>query len=224
MLCKNFCALALLAVAPLVNAANIVTSPAALNANDTVDWGQLGSAGKLENPTFTATSAGGVVVTVNAGGVTALAAPGSYGLPGSTIDINNQFTGPLFITFSKPVSGAGAYISNAFLAAYSPVIQAFNGSNSLGTFTEAVGGGTIFMGVMDTTADITKIEFNTISSPGDGYFGLGALSLAYPTVVAPGADPPAPGTPEPSTMLLVGLGMAAAGFRMRFRSRRQRTR
>ena len=88
------------------------------------------------------------------------------------------------ISFAAPISGAGAQIHMDNSGPFRATIEAFAGNTSLGLFSEdglstsAEDGSAIFLGVMDSNAEITSIIFGIENPPAfEGDFAINALSL-----------------------------------------------
>jgi hypothetical protein len=219
--------LAAVVLLPAASAGSLVTSLASLGANDTVNWGQLGPVGTSPSNPFTAVSGlGGVTVTVanlGDGGIptatSQLSNASTYGLPGTLPVLDDQFLGPVTIGFSIPVTGVGFYLADAFGAGpfVSATIQEFDGNTSLGSFTEPAtpGSAILFIGVLDASADVTKIEISTADNSGDNYFAIDTLNLSDAAPV----NQIAPSTPEPSTLILTGVALAVVVGRRGFARR-----
>jgi len=177
----------------------LVTSHSGQGANDSVLWSQLGADATTLGSGFTAKSAGGITTTVSLTGSNSLtavvcsASPCSWvgtGLAAKdtliwTSNTGNRGNGPVTLTFGAAVSGAGALAQANAPGQFTAQIQAFNGSTSLGTFTEKsdASGDAIYIGVVDQTgANITKLIFSLTScgpedSSGCTDFGIDTLSL-----------------------------------------------
>jgi hypothetical protein len=200
----------------------LVTSLGSLTQNDMVNWGQFGpsgtSLGGSSAPySFTANfsnSSNGVLVGLD--GPAALGSPATYGIPGSTLVVDNQFQGPVNIDFLDPVSSFGFYIASAFGGAYNVSISTYGlSSNLLQTYTEGSSSSPAeFFGVQDSTADVKSIAISMTNGNGNNYFAFGTL---YAENVLP--NQVAPGVPEPSTWVLAGSALAVL-MGLRYRARK----
>lgn len=182
-------------------------------ANDTVSWLPLGIGTTPDNPFSIASTTGNVTATVT--NLNDSSSPNSksavsnnflfWGFLGtSTAILDNQFNGPTTIAFSAPVTAAGLFISDAFgaTAFVSGTIEAFDGNTLLESYTvDANGHQQIYLGVDDTTADITEIEISTTDLSGGNYFGLGQVDLID---TAPEPSGPSP-VPEPATLVVTAF-------------------
>jgi hypothetical protein len=78
--------------------------------------------------------------------------------------------GDIIIHFQQPVRLVGKQLSNNFGGPFTAHIQAFSHNKLLGTFTETgnttstADNAAIFLGVMDTTPDITDVIY-TVTDP-----------------------------------------------------------
>jgi hypothetical protein len=163
-----------------------VTSLGALGETDSVTWSQLGGDATALSATLNATSTGAIAVTGTlsaAGSLTSVVCPEtpcSWGTPGSggfnagdtlvwTSDTANGGTGPLKLTLGQSVKGVGALIQADGPAQFTAQIQAFNGTASLGSFTESSDstGDAVFLGVLDNTAsNITAVTYSLTACTG----------------------------------------------------------
>ena len=213
-------ALTAIAAAGSASAAPVlVNSAAALGANDSVNWSQLGSDGTALNQNFTANSANSVVVSGAfagaGGGCLAVvggsncgwnAGPGFSG--GDSVlwaeDGNYSGSGPLTLSFASAL-GAGLWVQATAPGAYSMSIEAFNGVGSLGVFSEAsnLSGDGMFIGVLDTLADITSIKLTLTACSAGCDFAVNSLQLAEAAANA---------VPEPSSWMLVVLPLMSLPF------------
>jgi hypothetical protein len=196
----------------------LVTSPAALGANDSIDWGQLGPSFTSLTSPQSVVSGGGLNATVSSsGGVFERRDQGNgwngnfaFGTP---LLWTTTTGGPdITVTFATPVSGAGAQIQADFFGDFTAQIILNGGA--LGTFTEnGTSNGNndnsaIFIGALSSIADITTIEFSltsAVNNPND--FAIGTLALN----TTGGA------VPEPSSLVLLGTVLAALAWSLRNR-------
>jgi hypothetical protein len=201
----------LLVAAPAHSGLILVTSAAALGPNDSIDWGQLGTDNTVLSTTQTVTSGGGLGATVSTTDPAGLwrANEGNSWIGNFTLGDkllgNNSFNySPMTIAFASPVLGVGANINADDYGPFTGTIEAFDGSTSLGTFTEDgvvtsnEDGSAIFIGVLDKNAEITSIVFG-LTDPTLGDFAINSLRLLTPELTT---------TPEPASLTLLGLGTA----------------
>jgi PEP-CTERM motif len=201
----------------------LVTSATALAPNDSIDWGQLGPDSTSLPSSTAVTSANGLAATVTTADPTGLLRVdeglswiGNFTI-GDHLITNNQssFFG-LTIGFASPVSGAGAQIQLDGAGPFTATIEAFSGTNSLGTFTEnglstaLEDGSAIFIGVLDTKAEITSIVFGINDPPAvSGDFAIDSLLINS--------------VPEPSSLVLAAIAVPV-GLAVWWRRRRQAAR
>lgn len=226
-----------LACAPAFASLVFVTSPGGLGSNDSTNWAQLGGDQTTLSGGFSATSAlsvgvtgsfavsNGLVVVVCPSGPSCGWGPVSGGMAPGDTDVaafdngTNLGTGPITLTFSTALVGAGAWIDGDTSGTYTAAIQAFNGSTSLGaaqTLTSDASGDPIFLGLVEqgpATADITKIVFSLTSC--GGCTNLGDFAIDTLLMTDSGSA-----TPEPSSMLLMGGGLLGMGWVLRKKSRK----
>jgi hypothetical protein len=192
---------------------SLVTSAAGLNANDSVQWSQLGGNGLALPATFSANSAA-QTVTVNLNGPNSLlsivcaSSSCSWVGPGFpagdtliwTSDGQNGGNGPITLNLGSRVAGVGGLIQADGPSQFTAQIQAYNGATSPGTFTETSDaiGDAIYIGVMDNSgANITSVVLSLTSSKGaTSDFAIDSLNLSggksatpTPTIPAPTATP-----------------------------------
>jgi hypothetical protein len=211
----------------------LVTSPGALGPNDSVNWAQLGSPGTTLG-SFSATSAGGAAISGSFSGLspTGLTAcetppntcnwPGGFPAGDSLVWADNGSSipgsGPLNLSFAA-LRGAGALIQSDAPEAFTAQIQAFDGAVLLGTFTEVsdADGNPIFIGVLDTTAEITSVSFDVIDTSVPHDFAIDTLDIRTTGSAVP----------EPSalisSLLLVGLLITARTLLARIRNSSRET-
>jgi hypothetical protein len=207
----------------------LVTSPGALGPNDSVNWAQLGAPGTTLGP-FAATSTGGVAISGHFSGpsptgLTACEAPpntcnwsGGFTPGDSLVWADNGSSipgsGPLSLSFGA-LLGAGAMIQSDAAEPFTAQIQAFDGAVLLGSFTVASDANSdpLFIGVLDTTAEVTSVSFDVINTSIPHDFAIDTLDLRTASNST---------VPEPSalisSLLLVGLLLVARTLLARFRN------
>jgi hypothetical protein len=198
-----------------------VTDPTLFN--DFVLWGQLGASSTILPTPQTWVSNLGVTGSVGAAGTGEQIQVLTEGTEwsgnfanGMKLVYNGVVTVPqngtdLAATFDSPLYGAGAYIQTDFYGAFTATVTVFDmGFLPLGTFT--IGGtsdgnvGTaLFIGMLDTVQEIGAIQFNAVDQFGDEDFAIGTMNLSS----LPQAPP---GVPEPTTFVLLSLGLGAFGL------------
>lgn len=208
---------------------SLATSPAAMGANDSVTWGQLGADGAAIANTFSATSANFDAIT---GGFSStvgmVATAGSSWGPATGAFANNDAliwsfdngtnsgTGPLTISFPAGF-GAGAAIQADAAGQFTAQIQLYSGLTSLGaeSISSDLSGDAIFIGAVNTVADVTSAVFSLTSAGSSadtanrlGDFTIDTLSLQNPVFA----------TPEPGAIFLLGVGLIVLGPGLRRRS------
>lgn len=218
LLCRIAAACAALALSCLAQAApTLVTTPAALAANDSVNWSQLGIDGTTVGASFSATSANSWAISgalagtdacvsvVSTGAVCGWTATTGFASGDSVIwaESGTTFagTGPVTLSFAAAL-GAGLYMQASSPGSFTASITAFNGATNLGTFTSTSPNGSgLFIGVLDTVANVTRIQV-AISSCAPG---CDASDFAVNTLLLKEAAP----VPELPTSALLGLGLLA---------------
>ena len=193
----------------------LVTNRANLNPTDSVEWGQLGASYTSIPSTFSATSGNGMAITGTLAGGSGERRDEANGWAGNFTHGDHLLwtnaNGPLTLSFANPVAGAGANVQSDYYGPFTLELSAYDGSTLLGSFTE-IGdssanddGKAIFLGVLGSTADITKIVFTNVTWDGNPQdFAINTLSLSTSGGVT--------GAPEPGTCALAGsalLGLLA---------------
>ena len=160
-----------------------VTSQPGQGANDSISWVQLGGDQTILPASFSANSAGGSSDTVTLAGANSIASvlcspisancswTGGSGFTAGdsliwTSDSGNGGNGPVTLTFSVPIVGAGALIQANMPGQFTAEIEAFNGTTSLGLFTVTsdINGDAVYIGLKDQTrANITSVVFSLTS-------------------------------------------------------------
>jgi hypothetical protein len=195
--------------------------------NDTASWSGT-CASNLASTSSTSSNGVTVTATDATGGIATdiQSPPGcSYGgwngnfAPGDALvysanDFGTGSSGPITLSFSSPVSGIGTQFQSEDFGSFTAVIQLYDGSTLLGTFTEngvsGSGGNNsaVFLGGIDSTgANITSAVLSvTNTASGRDDFTVNQVSLV---------DAPEPGT---ISLLAIGL-MAALGLGLRQKQR-----
>jgi hypothetical protein len=215
-----------------------ISTPSGLGSNDSTDWSQLGGDQTDLAGGFSAISVLSIVVSGNfsAGDNTGLVAdvcPSSpacswsasgSGMNAGDADIwafdngNAIGTGPITLSFSTPLVGAGAWIEGDTGGSFTAQIQAFDGGSSLGSFalTSDGSGDPIFLGLLENpaTANITSIVFSlTVCAGCNGGGDTSDFAIDSLLMADQGGA-----TPEPASLLLLGGGLTAMAWTLRKRS------
>ena len=195
-----------------------VSSSAALGANDTIVWAQLGTVNLILPNTNNFTSTNGLHGNIVDGlsGVPQLRLNTLYNLLANPV-YDNQFGPPVTIHFNTAVFGVGVLTMNDFGSGlpFFYHIQVFNSGGSLGTFDVAspqAANTPTYVGVLDTLPEITSVVFTTDGIEGNGgnYFALDTVNLKDNVSAA--------AVPEPDSIVLACLGgIALIGTRLRRR-------
>jgi hypothetical protein len=196
--------------------ASSVSTLAALGANDLVNFSGYALATNITS-SFAPLSSGGLHLTVSETSssffVNQQAPPGGWvgDFPAATVIIANQGGSAATFTFATPVFGFGLSLDNAYGGGYTATINEYNGSTLLGSFsTSQVAPVLTFLGVLDTTADITSVVIST-NGAGPNNYAFSNLSLVDGTAAAT--------APEPTSAItgLLGLALLAVGAHTRHR-------
>src|SRR5438309_2547650 len=195
-----------------------VTSQPGQRANDSISWVQLGGDQTILPASFSANSAGGSSDTVTLAGANSMVSVVCSPIPANcswtggsgftagdsliwTSDSGNGGNGPVTLTFSVPIVGAGALIQANMPGQFTAEIEAFNGTTSLGLFTVTsdINGDAVYIGLKDQTrANITSVVFSltscaaTCSDVGIDtvYLNVGSPSSSTSTSTSTSTTPP----------------------------------
>jgi hypothetical protein len=209
---------AVLALSSGVQAASLVTDRAALGGNDLLNWSTVAPPFTFLSSTFSATSTGGLGITVSVPTPTppisqpfvfqnGPAIPTNFGDGDFVIFTGLNFSdqtgnpGPLTLTFAQPVFAVGAQLLPDAGGSFTGFISAFDLNNTLlasfqlaGVTTTTRDNSAIFLGVSSATANISRIVYST--SVANAAIGINQVSILS--------------VPEPST--LPGLLLLAFMF------------
>jgi hypothetical protein len=119
------------------------------------------------------------------------------------------------VIFDNGQYGAGAYIQSTWYGNFTATLTAYDiNYQPLFTFTQLgysnySPGNALFIGVLDNVPDIYALQFNAVGIGGsyEPDFAIGSVQLAGSAV------------PEPSTIVLMGLGLLAVPAFVRGRKR-----
>ncbi len=193
------------------NALTLVTNRPDLGANDSVDWGTLGTPFTTVSNPFSITSTGGLNLTVDmpSGSFQRLDQNNGWAgnfAPGDHLLWTQGNSGPVTINFATPVKGAGAQIQANFFGSFNAILAFDSNGINLGSFNlpgnsnSAGDNSAPFIGVLSDSANISSIIFDI--SRNDGLptdFAINQLDIVTKPV------------PEPtSTLGLLALGAMGA--------------
>lgn len=226
---KRFLIAFVCASTSLYGSAILVTNPAMLNTTDVVNWSQLSS---NVGQTFFAVSTDNEFLngylSSGSGAIVKTCTTCTF-KPETDIPANDALllTGQNATVNTSPVYGLGAYLQEATLngdtgTQFTARIQAFDGVTSVldTTVTSDASGDAIFLGVSDTTADITRVIFSLTDANGNptgGSFILDKLYLQDSVQVQQDPVIVLTALPEPGVMYMVGSGLLLLLFGMRKR-------
>ena len=224
---KFFIQLALITsilITPAFGTITYVGSLAGLGSDSSVNWSGLGADQALLAQTFSTGGVNGSFATSGGGflSVVGTSYPAFAGFNnGDTLlvseDTNGIGTGPLTLLRASSVSGLGAYVQVNSLATFTAQIVALGAGGSVlgsGTFTSASdgSGNPVFMGVSDSVAGELfgiQLSITTCAALPGNPAGCSATDFATDTLFITST---ASGVPEPGSLALVGMGLAAVGW------------
>jgi hypothetical protein len=190
----------------------LVTNQTAQNANDSLSWSKLGGDAHPVNNTFAVTSVGGLAVggtLTGPGSLTAVVCPpasgscswtGGFTAGDEVLWASNALSGgngPLTLTFGQGITGAGALVQSDTPGQFTVQLQAFNGSEAIGSFSEIsdTNGDPVYIGVNDAFgANVTSVTFS-LDAPCPGACADFAIDKLYIDSLAPTPTPTATATP-----------------------------
>jgi len=178
-----------------------VTDQAGLSPDSSISWGQLGADQTPVNAAFSVLSNKGLGVNVNLTGSNSVVSVVCKEAPPFSKDCSwngigftagdsllwtvNAWTGgngPLTLTFTSGIVGAGALLQSDVPGQFTASIQAFNGATSLGTFTQQsdTEGHAVYLGVKDNSgANITSVVYSlTACAASCADFAVDGVDLA----------------------------------------------
>jgi len=172
------------------------------------------------------TGKGMIVVAGNEWKVTAPSGSGTASIQAQDDLLSTMGDGPVTLNLQNSVYAAGAFVQADGFAQFSARIQAFAGINTVldTVVTSDSAGDAVFLGVSDTTSEITKIIYSLTVAP-VGYktadFVVDTLYLEHQILsIPPPAPPPANGAPEPGMVPLLGVALLGFGLTLKRRSAR----
>lgn len=196
-----------------------VGSRAALGADDAVHW--AGTDGDNVGSPHIVASTGLIVITASATDLWLFEQNGGGGFTANFTSGDKLLTtgfenGPLTLSFSAPVRGVGFQIVNQNFGTFTGTIEFFNAMavslgvlSTVGTSSLASDGSATFLGGVGSLLEISKISIS-VSESNDGLIDLAGTSLAInqlSLVTTP--------VPEPTSALLLALGLAGLGLQVR---------
>ncbi len=199
----------------------LVTDRSALGATDSLDWGKLGAPYTTVSSPISTTTTGGASTTVAMTGTAFQRRDQGNGWtgnfsPGDAV-LWNQGGGPVTLTFKGAgVYAGGAQIQSDTYGAFTAQIEALDSKGNVlasftrsGTGTNANDGSAIFLGIRSTDTPIAEFRFSltsAVTNPGD--FAINRFDLSTKQA------------PEPSSLLLAGMGALGGLTLLRRRWRR----
>jgi len=160
-----------------------------VNTNDSVSWNQRTTNVGEPNPLSVTNSQGGIHVSVSQPSGSGDFILENPPFPSGQNVFDNQGGGDVTLTFDHPLAGFGVNLQDAFNGACVYTITAYNitatATNALGYFfvTNSAGSHVTFVGVQDSTSEITRITLKDGSLyTTQSYFFMGQIGLVDPVV------------------------------------------
>ena len=209
-------------VGPLQAGFTEVFSEAALGRDSVIDWRQLGPTYTYPANPVRVVSSAGLGATLSKTGTTPFkrrdqgrGTDGAF-FPGEALMCSDVILGSMTLSLDEPVAGLGFQIQNNQLGAYNARMEAFDvAGHSLcvfweaGVSTTAGDGSTIFLGLLGSQANVSRVVFETTWPPSHGAFHdfvIGHVALVSRV-------------PEAATMVLNLVVLAGAGAHLVWRQR-----
>lgn len=133
----------------------------------------------------------------------------------ATYDVNSfqDLPGPISISFSQAVGGVGFNVQHFSVGVFTGTLSFFDAGNALlgtvtaiGTSSLTPNGSAPFIGGYSGALDISKVEISVNTVLGNQALGINQMSLVTTAI------------PEPASLLLFSLGLAAVGLRRRLKA------
>jgi len=214
-----------------------ITSSSAQGADDSLAWSQKGADATTLAASFTATTTQSNSVTVDMGAANSIisvvcsASPCSWTGASSgftagdfllwSSDAGNGGSGPVTLTFSHSVAGAGAVIQADLPGAFTGEIQVYNGATLLATYSVAsdTAGDPVYLGAFDDSgANISKVVFSLTSCASlCTDFGLDTVQVNTSSTTPASLTSPAPNSTLASSNVTFNwtTAPAATGYALR---------
>ncbi|NKB18552.1 MAG: PEP-CTERM sorting domain-containing protein [Pseudanabaena sp. CRU_2_10] len=163
-----------------------------LNANDLIDWSDLGQSMTSISNLFSITSSAGrkIDICIPSGNFLRIdqtpSFPGAFNVGDSLLFTGLGNPGPLTVRFDAPIFGTGAQIQSdpAHIPDYIAIVEAFDRfDRSLGKFelsgtsSRIANSDVLFIGLSDRSGSIKKLVFNVREQGVNVPFAINAISL-----------------------------------------------
>jgi hypothetical protein len=174
-----------------------VTSLAALGANETIDW-------SVTHPVSAQSFTVNGITISEPSSIFKQLIQGAVGWAGNFptgtyVEYDQEPSGPITFTFAAPVEGFGLTLNNDYGGAFTGTINEYDGATLLSSYTSAPQqqGTLLFLGVLDSSFDITSVTIDTAGIGGNHAFAFGNLSVVTTVATAP----------EPASVALLTMGL-----------------